>query len=218
MADTPNLEELTRKLGQLAQRQQQFQQKITDLQRAIYDLKRKESTDLNLPPTPVESPAVKIESPPPIPGAPKEDVLNELLTPKQATVRAKIKKEKTPIEEFIGTNLLNKIGIAVLVIGVGIGAEYAIDHDLISPLTRILLGYLCGGVLIGLAIRLKPKYENFSAVLLSGGMAVLYFITFAAYDLYNLIPQAVAFVLMVLFTAFTVFASLQYNLRVIAII
>lgn len=130
----------------------------------------------------------------------------------------KKKKEKTPLEEFIGTNLLNKIGIAVLVIGIGIGAKYAIDHDLISPLTRIVLGYLCGFVLIGLAMKLKPKYESFSAVLLSGGMAVLYFITFAAYDLYELMPKMVAFALMLVFTAFTVFAAIQYNLQVIAII
>jgi hypothetical protein len=128
------------------------------------------------------------------------------------------RREKTPIEEFIGTNLLNKIGIAVLVFGIGIGAKYAIDHDMISPLTRIVLGYLCGIILIALAIRLKPKYESFSAVLLSGGMAVLYFITFAAYDLYELIPRMMAFVLMLIFTAFTVFAALQYDLQVIAII
>jgi len=127
-------------------------------------------------------------------------------------------REKTPLEEFIGTNLLNKIGIAVLVLGLAFGAKYAIDHDLISPLTRIVLGYGAGLILIGIAIRLKVKYHGFSAVLLSGGMAVLYFMTYAAYDLYALIPQMVAFVLMVVFTAFTVFASLQYDLFVIAII
>jgi len=121
-------------------------------------------------------------------------------------------------EEFIGTNLLNKIGIAVLVLGIGIGAKYAIDHDLISPLTRIVLGYVSGIALLGIAIRLKARYENFSAVLLSGGMAVLYFITFAAFDFYQLIPREVAFGLMFLFTVFTVFAALQYNLQVIAVI
>src|SRR5258706_8956011 len=211
MADIPTLEELTRRLGEMAQRQQQFQQEITELQRAIYDLKRKEVAETRtafaeskVEPVSVVTPVAPVIEP------------TRPVQPIPPTIKAK--KEKTPIEEFIGTNLLNKIGIAVLVIGIGIGAEYAIDHDLISPLTRIILGYLCGLVLIGLAIRLKPKYQNFSAVLLSGGMAVLYFITFAAYDLYNLLPQAVAFVLMVLFTGFTVFASLQYNLRVVAII
>jgi uncharacterized membrane protein len=57
-------------------------------------------------------------------------------------------------------------------------------------------------------VKLKKNYAAFSAVLLSGAMASLYFITYAAYDFYQFIPQLMAFVLMVLFTAFTVFAAL----------
>lgn len=102
-------------------------------------------------------------------------------------------KVKSDIEKFIGENLANKVGIIITVIGVAIGAKYAIDHDLISPLTRIILGYLVGLGLMGFAIKLKTKYENFSAVLLSGAIAILYFITFAAYSFYGLFPQLLAF-------------------------
>ncbi|HZG01194.1 MAG TPA: DUF2339 domain-containing protein, partial [Chitinophagales bacterium] len=123
---------------------------------------------------------------------------------------------KTSLEKFIGENLINKIGIAVVVIGVAIGAKYAIDNDLISPLTRIVLGYLFGVGLMGVAMKLREKYEDFSAVLLSGAMAIMYFITFAAYSFYGLLPQAAAFGLMVVFTAFTVFAAIKYNRQVIA--
>ena len=84
------------------------------------------------------------------------------------------------IEKIIGENLISKIGIAILVLGVAIGTKYAIEHELISPLTRIILGYLVGLGLLGFAMKLKKKYDNFSAVLLSGAMAILYFITFAA--------------------------------------
>ncbi len=127
------------------------------------------------------------------------------------------KKSKSDVERFIGENLISKIGIAITVIGVSIGAKYAIDHQLISPLTRILLGYLVGLGLFGFSIRLKKEYENFSAVLLSGAMAIFYFITFAAYNFYDLIPQLMAFGLMLLFTGFTVRASLRYNRQVIAL-
>ncbi|EMR00986.1 putative membrane protein [Cesiribacter andamanensis AMV16] len=101
-------------------------------------------------------------------------------------------------------------------LGVGIGAKYAIEHDLVSPLTRIVLGYLAGLGLLAFALKLKREYLNFSAVLLSGAMAIFYFITYAAYDFYALIPQGVAFGLMVVFTVFTVVAALQYNMAVIA--
>lgn len=120
------------------------------------------------------------------------------------------------LEKFIGENLISKIGIIITVIGVAIGAKYSIEHHLISPLTRIILGYLIGGGLLITGIKLKSKFETYSAVLVSGAMAIIYFLTYAAYDFYGLIPQVAAFTIMVVFTAFTVFAAIQYNQQVIA--
>ena len=125
-------------------------------------------------------------------------------------------KTKIDLEKLIGENLINKIGIAITVIGVAIGAKYSIEHDLISPLTRIILGYLTGAGLLGFGMKLKKKYENYSAVLVSGAIAIMYFITYSAYSFYDLIPQVMAFVLMVVFTAFTVVAAINYNKQVIA--
>lgn len=120
------------------------------------------------------------------------------------------------LEKFIGENLINKIGIIITVIGVAIGAKYSIEHELISPLTRIILGYVAGVGLLGFGIKLKAKYESYSAVLVSGAIAIMYFITFSAHAFYGLIPQALAFALMVVFTTFTVVAALSYNRQVIA--
>src|SRR5690606_28405535 len=125
-------------------------------------------------------------------------------------------RTKSEIEKFIGENLINKIGIAITIIGVSIGAKYSIDNELISPLTRIILGYLMGVGLLVVGMKLKEKYKNFSAVLVSGAIAIMYFITFLAYDLYSLIPQFLTFGLMVVFTAFTVAAAIKYNKQVIA--
>lgn len=122
------------------------------------------------------------------------------------------------LEKFIGENLINKIGIAITIIGVSIGVKYSIDHDLISPATRVLLGYLAGAVLLVLGIRLKKQYENYSAVLVSGSMAIMYFMTYAAFSFYSLIPQPVAFLFMVIITVFTVMAAWQYDRQVIALI
>ena len=131
-------------------------------------------------------------------------------------VSAYTENARADLEKFIGENLISKIGIIVLVLGVGIGAKYAIDNNLISPLARIVTGYIFGFGLIGLAIKLKPKYHNFSAVLISGGMAIMYFLTYFAYSSYALIPQLIAFALMAVFTVLTVAAALVYNRQVIA--
>jgi uncharacterized membrane protein len=127
-----------------------------------------------------------------------------------------LKKTESDVEKFIGENLINKIGIVITVIGVAIGAKYAIDHDLISPLTRIILGYMMGLILLGIGIKLKKNYENYSAVLVSGAISIFYLITYLANSLYDLIPQPIAFSMMVIFTVFAVIAAIDYNLQVIA--
>ena len=129
------------------------------------------------------------------------------------------KKEKEPDwERFIGENLFSKIGIGIILIGVFIGVKYSIDHNLISPAMRLVLGYLTGVALFVTGAVLKKKYENFSAVLVSGAMAIFYFVTFIAYSVFDFFPQSLTFILMFLFTAFTVLASLSYNQVVIALI
>ena len=83
---------------------------------------------------------------------------------------------QSQIEDLIGTNLFNKIGILIIVVGVFIGAKYAIDKELISPATRILLGYLVASILAFVSFRLKGKYPDFSAVMMSGSISIMYFL------------------------------------------
>ncbi|MGZ4055825.1 MAG: DUF2339 domain-containing protein, partial [Bacteroidia bacterium] len=134
-------------------------------------------------------------------------------------------KPKAPsdfnFEAFIGGKLIVIIGIIVLVIGLGIGVKYAIDNDMLGPMARIALAYVAGGIILALALKLKANYKAFSAVLLSGGMASLYFTTFVAYSIYENelgFHQLPAFIIMLIFTAFTVFAATIYNLEVIGIV
>ena len=121
-------------------------------------------------------------------------------------------------ERFIGENLFSKIGIGIIIIGVFIGVKYSIEHNLISPAMRLVLSYLVGAGLFVAGAMLKKKYESFSAVLVSGAMTIFYFVTFIGYSVFNFFPQSLTFVLMFLFTAFTVAASLNYNKVVIALI
>jgi uncharacterized membrane protein len=201
MSDQQRLDELLQKLQAAEMRQQQLTFDLKELRKQLQTFQSKEQPEIK----PIETTTPIV-------------VAQPVVLPTTPTPKPVKPKEKTAWEDFIGTNLLNKIGIAVLVIGISFGVKYAIDHQMLNPLTRIILGYVAGGILLGLALKLKKNYTAFSAVLLSGAMASLYFITYAAYDFYQFIPQLMAFVLMVLFTAFTVFAALQYKQQVIAII
>lgn len=200
--------QLLAKIEQLQKKHQDFSEEINHLKAEIFKLQHsKDEQPLNTPTTPEINVTKEIKTPPPpiIPAKPESTL------PQQPKV-----KKKTDIERFIGENLINKIGILITIIGVAIGAKYSIDNNLINPLTRIILGYLFGFALLGIGFKLKEKYKNYSAVLLSGAMSIMYFITFVAYSLYGLMSQEISFGLMVLFTIFTVLAALQYNLQVIA--
>ncbi|MFC5271652.1 DUF2339 domain-containing protein [Adhaeribacter terreus] len=125
------------------------------------------------------------------------------------------------LEKFIGENLINKIGIAILVLGIGYFVKFAIDQDWINEIGRVFIGILSGGILIGLAHRLRKTFSAFSSVLVGGGLAVLYFTIAIAFHEYQLLNQIAAFLVMVVITAFSVLLSISYNrveLAVLAIL
>lgn len=220
--NSDELNKLLEKLNLLLKRQDEFAKEIDSLKIEITSLinspnneekekiSRKEVSESELE-KPIQS---KVDSAKTMRTESSEKVQEPI---KQATFTGpKKQRGKSNLEKFIGENLINKIGILITIIGVGIGAKYTIEHDLISPLTRIILGYIAGISLLGFGIKLKKKYESYSAVLVSGSIAILYFITFFGYSLYGLFPQLFAFGLMLIFTAFAVVASINYNKQIIA--
>jgi uncharacterized membrane protein len=122
------------------------------------------------------------------------------------------------LEKFIGENLVNKIGIAVLVLGIAFFVKYAIDKNWINQLGRVSIGLVCGALLVALAHRLRLTYRSFSSVLAGGGIAVFYFTIAFAFHEYLLISQAAAFIIMIVITAFAILLSLLYDRIELAVI
>ncbi|MFT4679331.1 MAG: putative membrane protein [Litorivivens sp.] len=204
------ISQLVERIEWLAEKQEDFSREINDLRLEIDKLKNidSEGVELVLDRDEVNAEVIPIET---LVEQPK--IESPLLRPKRVNSAP---KSRLDLEKFIGENLLNKIGIVITVIGVAIGAKYSIEHDLVSPLTRIVLGYLLGIGLLGVGAKLKKNYEGYSAVLVSGAIAIMYFITYSAYSFYELIPQLMAFALMVVLTIFTVIAAIKYNRQLIA--
>ncbi|MGB0981240.1 MAG: DUF2339 domain-containing protein [Winogradskyella sp.] len=219
------INKMIEKLELLYKKQAQFNAEINTLREALYRLKtpiaeeNREEEQPVLIETPKDEPQIEEIIVPETtvaaqPIEPLMEVPNK--TQQYETYQKPIKPSKSSLEKFIGENLLNKIGIAITVIGVAIGAKYSIDNNLISPLTRIILGYIMAMGLLGFGLKLRQKYEAYSAVLVSGAIVTLYFITYFSYSLYELLPQIPTFILMVIFTLFAIVAALSYNRQVIA--
>lgn len=215
-----SINQLLDRLENLLERQNSLSKDVTNLQNEIKKLQNSEVDKNTLSQhkkdiTQVNNPSLGIGT-----GKSSSDFTFEKPTSKQKPPHDKnINKSdsiKSNIEKFIGENLTNKIGIAITIVGIAIGTKYSIEHNLITPLARVILGYLAGFMLLGVGLGLKKNYKNYSAVLVSGGIAVLYFITYVAYGFFGLIPQLMAFSLMVVFTIFAVLAALNYNRQIIA--
>ncbi len=141
---------------------------------------------------------------------------------KEVSTASSVTSKKTfqnfRLENFIGLRIIHLVGIVVLVIGLSIGVKYAIDRQLISEAARIILAYSAGIILYLLSWRLKKNYQLFSAILFSGGMASLYFTTYAAFVYYGFFSFAITFLLMAGFTVYTAFESIRYNRQEIAVL
>lgn len=122
------------------------------------------------------------------------------------------------MEKFIGENLINKIGIAILVLAIGFFVKYAIDQNWVGAIGRVAIGIICGGILIGIAHKMRNSYKSFSSVLAGGGLAVFYFTITLAYKQFGLFGQTTAFVIMLFITAFAVVLSILYDKQELAII
>ncbi|MEI6947158.1 DUF2339 domain-containing protein [Paraflavisolibacter sp. H34] len=157
-------------------------------------------------PSPPERPQPQRQAAPPQPQQPEESWFDRWM------------RNNPDLEKFIGENLVNKIGIAVLVLGIAFFVKYAIDKDWIGEGGRVAIGLLCGALLTGIAHYLRNSYRSFSSVLAGGGIAVFYFTIAFAFHQYQLLSQTAAFLLMVVITAFAVALSLLYNKLELAVI
>jgi uncharacterized membrane protein len=121
-------------------------------------------------------------------------------------------KHKNPdIEKFIGENLINKLGILILVLGISYFVKYAIDKDWINEPARVGIGILCGSLVMAIAHKLRKNYGAFSSVLVAGAIAIFYFTIGIAFHNYHLFSQTVAFSIMVIITIFSCLISLSYD-------
>jgi len=133
----------------------------------------------------------------------------------------KIKSFKTnnpDIEKFIGENLISKIGILILVLGISFFVKFAIDNNWINEVGRVGIGFLSGGILLGFAFKLKKNYKAFSSILVSGAITIFYFIITYAFKEYELFSQTTAFALLVIITIFSTLISILYDRKELGVL
>ncbi|BCX12635.1 MAG: hypothetical protein KatS3mg067_1573 [Thermosynechococcus sp.] len=112
---------------------------------------------------------------------------------------------------------LNRLGIGLLLLGIGFLFRYAVELGWISDAVLVAMGFAIGTALMGLGWRLQRR-AILSQFLQGGGLATYYLTIFAGYQFLRVMPWGVAFPVMVLLTLGAFFMSLRQNRAIFAVI
>ena len=131
---------------------------------------------------------------------------------------AATKKALTPdLESKIGSEWLNRIGIAAVLIGVSYFIKLAFDNNWIGPAGRVSIGLIAGILVIWWSERFRSGgHKVFSYSLKAVGIGTLYLSIWGAFHLYALIPSLAAFAAMLLVTGFTALLAIQQDAEILA--
>ncbi|MEO8216532.1 MAG: DUF2339 domain-containing protein [Acidobacteriota bacterium] len=121
------------------------------------------------------------------------------------------------LESVIGGQWLNRIGIAAVLIGTSYFLKYAFENNWIGPAGRVSIGLLVGiGVVLWSEVFRKRGHEFFSYSLKIVGIGILYLSLWASFQVFHLVPAAVAFGGMVVVTSATALIAVRQNAQILA--
>ena len=181
------------RLDALERRQSLLRQELAGLDDTLADLKLslrygpppEPPQERALPPVP---PSVPPPAPPPLPveAAAEPEAVAPVVTaapPQGPTVS---QAPETSLEMRVGTVWLARIGIVIVLTGFVFLANYAWQSlvENFGAVAKLGLLYLAGGTLcaVGLLIeRGRKSLRSYARILIAGGMAAIYYTTYAAY-------------------------------------
>ena len=193
------MDALSDALARLVRRQNETDERLARIEAA-----------LPVPPVRLEEPRTEIPQPPPPPPltAPPQIEPAPLAAPPAPPRR---------LETQVGLTWVNRIGVITLVIGIGFFFKWAVDNEWIGPAARVGLGILVGLAALGIADYLWRKDQRIFAQGITGaGIGILYLSVYAAFGFYQLVPQAAAFLAMLLATVLAGTLAMRYNSAAIA--
>ena len=110
---------------------------------------------------------------------PAKSIAKALERVKPTTKVAKRRIAEEGWERYVGTYILPRVGIVVVTVAVVTALILAARES--TPISRVIFGYFVCAALLGVGRWLESKYRSYARVLYSGGIALSYFVTFAAH-------------------------------------
>src|SRR5262249_41194042 len=122
------------------------------------------------------------------------------------------------IEEMLGTNWLNKLGIVLLVLGIAFFLAYQLRT--MGPSGKVAVGFVTALVMLGAGIwsERRDRYRILARAGIGGGWALFFFTTYAMYHVpaaHVLDSQLTDLVLMLAVAVAMVLHTLRYQSQVV---
>ena len=175
----------------------------------------------------VEEPRAVVAPPPPVlPGVgmmPPPKAVEPVAPPTRVATpiempSAVVEKKKLGLEEKVGTNWLNKVGIVLLVLGMAFLISTLMQQ--LGPVGKVLIGFVVSGALLGAGIFFEKneRYRVLARAGIGGGWALLFFTAYAMHHVAAarvLQSQSADLFLMMTVAAAMVWHTLRYNSQVV---
>lgn len=188
--------------AEVSARQDRLERQVAELSARFEALERQ----LSSTPTGVLPPPPPRPAPEPAPGSALK-----------ADAQPSPRPAKASLENRLGSQVFNRIGIFALLIGATWFLKLAVDNRWIGAGGRILIGLLAGAALVLWSERFRLKgFAAFSYSLKAIGSGILYLALWASFQLYHLLPAAVALGAMLLVTVWNAYMAWSQNAELLA--
>src|ERR1700686_1811347 len=211
--DTPHsdLEAIRQILADLTTRIYRIERRL-QMDAAAADTRPATATKPVLPTPSAETSSLSMQAETQVPRVARDD---NPATPRMSyMVRA---HSEPDLEARIGSHWLNRIGIAALLIGISYFLKFAFDSNWIGPAGRVTIGLLAGIAMVAWSERFRTRgYMAFSYSLKAVGVRAIFLSVWAGFQVYALIPNSVAFVIMLAVAAATAAMAWAQDAQILA--
>ncbi|MGP5211522.1 DUF2339 domain-containing protein [Psychrobacter alimentarius] len=112
---------------------------------------------------------------------------------------------------FFGGNLVVRVGVLVLLVGVVLLLRLLSEYIEISIATKLMAIGVAGLGLAGLGYKLTAKRFSYGITLQGTGLAIAYLSTFFAYSVYQILPSLPSFIGLGVLSAVTIALAVRQN-------
>ena len=219
---------LKRRVDQLQKDITQLQDELQAQQDRVSSINNNAYNDVDVNTKPMAQTLADTHSPPSI----SEELFDSVSASSTSTINPKpalSSKKPSPIEPderslpivtslihsiknwFFGGNLVVRVGVLVLLVGVVLLLRLLSEYIEISIAAKLMAIGIAGLALAALGLKLTAKRFSYGITLQGAGLATAYLTTFFAYSVYQIIPSIPSFIGLGLLSAITIALAVRQN-------